>query len=134
MDRCRTSVGTGNDPAEIVTPTRRFGLLEITSGLPDDSREADERDSKRRLRDLRERVKAARAAISATPCAAEILGQEWVRAARFYARFGVTEEQFRHGVPLLEGFSEGDLLHDRMEAPIDSRVESRSRGEATLPG
>ncbi len=27
----------------IATPTRQFSLLEITSGLPDDSREADER-------------------------------------------------------------------------------------------
>jgi len=45
----------------------RFSELDITSGLPDDSREADERVAERRLRELRGRVKAARAAISATP-------------------------------------------------------------------
>ena len=49
---------------EVATPTRQFSLLEITSGLPDDSREADERAAERRLRDLRGRVKAARTAIS----------------------------------------------------------------------
>jgi hypothetical protein len=123
-----------DDAEEIATPTRRFSVWEITSGFPDDSREADERLAERSLRDLRGRVKAARATISAIPGAEAVLRHDWVRAAHFYARFGITEEQFRQGVPLLEGFSEGDLLHDRMEAPIDSRVESPSRGEATLPG
>ncbi|MGP8159197.1 MAG: hypothetical protein ACLPWO_06305, partial [Thermoplasmata archaeon] len=50
-----------NEDAEgfAATPTRQFSLLEITSGLPDDSREADERAAERRLRDLRGRVKAS---------------------------------------------------------------------------
>ena len=82
----------------VATPTRQFSLLEITSGLPDDSREADERAVKGRLRDLRGRVKAARAAISGTPGAEEVLRRDWVKAARFYASFGITEGQFRHGV------------------------------------
>ena len=51
----------------VATPTRQFSLLEITSGLPDDSREADERAAERTLRDLRGRVKAARAVIATTP-------------------------------------------------------------------
>ena len=108
MDRCRTSVGTGNDPAEIVTPTRRFSLLEITSGLLDDSREADDRASERRLRDLRGRVKAARAAVSRTPGALEVLRQDWVKAAQFYVRVGITEWILCHGVPPSGSLSELD--------------------------
>ncbi len=81
----------------IATPTRQFTLLETTSGLPDDSREADERAAERRLRDLRGRVKAARAAVSANPGAEAVLRQDWVKAARFYARFGISESQFRQG-------------------------------------
>jgi hypothetical protein len=101
----RVAFGGSDEDAEgqpIATPTRQFSLLEITSGLPDDSREADERDAVRKLRDLRGRVKAARAAISGTPGAAQILRRDWVRAARFYARFGITEAQFRRGVPEVE--------------------------------
>jgi hypothetical protein len=89
----------GNEDAEeIATPTRRFSLLEITSGLPDDSREADERQEERRLRDLRARVKVARAVVSTAPGLAEILSTDWQKASRFYARFGVTEEWLRRGV------------------------------------
>ena len=77
----------------------RFSLLEITSGLPDDSREADERAAERALRDLRGRVKAGRAVVGANPELAETLQRDWRRAARFSARFGVTVEQLRHGAP-----------------------------------
>ncbi len=87
------------DAVEIATPTRQFTLLEITSGLPDDSREADERAAERRLRDLRGRVKATRAAISTTPGAEAVLQQDWIKAAHFYAHLGITEEQFRRGIP-----------------------------------
>ncbi len=85
--------------------SRRFSLLEITSGLPDDSREADERAAARQLRDLRARVKAARALVATTPGLAETLARDWRRAALLYARFGITESQFRHGVP-----ASGDTL------------------------
>ncbi len=82
----------------IATPTRRFSPLEITSDLPDDSREADERAAERRLRELRARVKAARAVVATTPGLAELLQRDWRKAARFYARFGITESQFRLGI------------------------------------
>ena len=85
------------DAEEIATPTRRFSLMEITSGLPDDSREAEERETARRLCDLRGRVKAARAAISAAPGAGEVLATDWDKEASFYARFGITQARFRHG-------------------------------------
>lgn len=80
------------------TPTRRFTLLEITSGLPDDCREVNEREEARRLRDERGRVKAARAVVATTPGLAETLASDWQKARRFYARFGITESAFRQGV------------------------------------
>ena len=91
--------GPDDDAEEVATPTRQFSILEITSGLPDDSREADERAAERRLRDLRGRVKVARATISGTHGAEEILRRDWMKAAHFYAGFGITEAQFRHGIP-----------------------------------
>jgi len=121
-----------DDAEEIATPTRRFSLLEITSGLPDDSREADERAAEQRLRDLRGRVKAARATISAIPSVEAVLRHDWIRAARFSTRFGITERQFRRGVPPLEGFSDDDLLYNLMEVPVNTRAELRSRAEATF--
>ena len=104
----------------IATPTRQFSLLEITSGLPDDSREADERAAERRLRDLRGRVKAARALVATTPGLAETLQRDWQKAARFYARFEITETRFRHGVQSPDSPSEGDPLGNRTAAgPTD---------------
>jgi hypothetical protein len=73
---------------------RQFSAWETTSGLPDDSREEDERVEARRLRDLRARVKAARAVVSATHGLAETLASDWRKAAAFYARFGITERVF----------------------------------------
>lgn len=48
------------DAEEIAGATRRFSVLETTSGLPDDSREEDERRAERRLREMRARVKESR--------------------------------------------------------------------------
>jgi hypothetical protein len=79
--------------------SRRFSLVEITSGLPDDSREADERAAARQLRDVRARVKAARAVVGGTPGLSETLQADWKKAAAFYGRFGITDGQFRRGVP-----------------------------------
>ncbi len=97
---------------EFPTPTRRFSLLEITSGLPDDSREEDERTSVRALRDLRGRVKAARAVVSTSPGLAEILSADWQKAARFYTLFAITESQFRHGVRDLPSDEPDNLVKD----------------------
>ena len=68
---------------EIASPTRKFTVLEITSGLPDDSREEDERQEERRLRDLRGRVKRARAVVASTSGLVEILANDWRKAAGF---------------------------------------------------
>jgi hypothetical protein len=132
--RSRVVIAASDEDAEeIATPTRRFGLLEITSGLPDDSREADEKQMERRLRDLRARVKFARAVVSRTPGLREILATDWKKAARFYARFGLAEAQFRRGVAPSECPSEGDSRDALRFAPTDARNEARSREEATLP-
>jgi hypothetical protein len=90
--------GPDEDAEEIATLTWRFGFREITSGLPDDSREEDERAAQRELHNLRSRVKIARAVVSTTPGLADALREDWRRAARFFARFGITEGQFRNGV------------------------------------
>lgn len=58
--------GLGEEPEEFATPTRKFTVLEITGGLPDDSRKEDEKDVERRIRDLQGRVKQARAAVATT--------------------------------------------------------------------
>lgn len=79
--------------------TRAFSMCETTSGLPDDSREADERAEYRHIVDLRTRVKIARAVASKMPGLAATLRARPDRAARFYARFGITVEQFQDGFP-----------------------------------
>jgi hypothetical protein len=48
-------------------------------------------------------VKQARAMVATTPGLPEVLRNDWKRSARFYSRFGVTETQFRHGVPPSSG-------------------------------
>lgn len=86
------------DAEEIATTTRRFNWLDITSGLPDDSRESDEKVADGQVRVLCARVKHARAIVTTTPGLSEILQSDWRRAARFFARIGVTEAMFRTGV------------------------------------
>jgi len=108
-----------DEPHEVAIQGRRFSLDEITSGLPDDSRESDERAEARRLRDLRSRVKHARTLVAATPGLAEVLQSDWKRAAGFYARFGITEATFEHGVP-------GDFgaEHSRSESQGETSLAS----------
>ncbi len=120
------------DEEGIATPTRRFSLLEITSGLPDDSREAEEREAEKRLRDLRGRVKAARAVIAGGPGLSETLKSDWQRAARFYRRFGVTEGFVRHGVPTAD--AEGEDLTERAGSPVDWVTDVCARAETVWPG
>jgi hypothetical protein len=90
----RTAYRAGED----MVANSRFSERDITSGLPDDSKEEDEKQEERRLRDLRARVKRARALVATTPGLAETLQRDWRKAARFYARFGTTETMFHCGV------------------------------------
>jgi hypothetical protein len=97
----RTAYREGDEEGEGVPIPFRFTIWDTTSGLPDDSREADERAAERRLRDHRGRVKAARAAISTTPGAEQAMRADWLREAAFYARFGITKARLRDGVAKL---------------------------------
>lgn len=83
---------------EIGTPTRRLTVREITSGPPDDSQEENERPKDRRVRDLRGRVKRARAVVARAPGLAEILVIDWQEAGRFCVMREISESPFRHGV------------------------------------
>ncbi len=64
---------------------------------------------------MRARVKAARAATAATPGAHDVLQRDWIRAARFYAKFGIAETQFRTGV--LDGICSGTSNSDGTSLP-----------------
>jgi len=113
----RIAIPSLEEVDEIQTPTRRFTVHEITSGLPDDSCEADQRAAEERLRELRGRVKAARAEVATTPGLAELLRNDWRRAAGFYARFGISESMFRGGASsdLLRtvlAFESSFMVHD----------------------
>jgi len=114
----------GEDAEEVVTPTRRFSVLETTSGLPDDSREADARQEGRRLRDLRARVKAARAVVSTTPGLAETIAADWQKAARLFAQFGISESQFQQGVRETPR-DESDNPAEESHYPTDRQDEER---------
>jgi hypothetical protein len=109
----------------------RFSLAEVTSGLPDDSREADERAAERSLYDFRGRVKEARALVASTPGVAETLARGGQKAAAFYARFGITETQFRKGVPADSVDGAGATLSE-LSSPTDGMLELRAREAAAL--
>jgi hypothetical protein len=119
------------DTEEVAAPCRRFPVYDITSGLADDSREADEKQMERRLRDLRARVKLARAVVSSTSGLHETLAGDWKKAARFYVRFGVTEEAFRYGVSA--GGAAGDSGTDGIWPPINSLTEASEQIGVDLP-
>jgi hypothetical protein len=104
----------------------RFSVWDVTSGLPDDSREADERAESRRLRDLRGRVKAARAALSVTPEARDAMRVGWLREAAFYARFGITQAMFREGVSSeCDGLSPPERIGPVPKAGLPGLLRSR---------
>lgn len=76
----------------------------------------------RRLRDLRGRVKHARAVVASTPRLAEALAGDWRKAAAFYARHGISEAQFRYGVLLGDeviGSSSIKRVSPELPAPDD---------------
>ena len=75
----------------------RFTLHDITSGLPDDSREADERRAERELRELRGRVKAAWSALAALPGALDRMQSDPRRLAAFYHLWGIDQDRFQEG-------------------------------------
>ena len=111
----RIALPSLEEPEEIPTHTRQFTITEITSGLPDDSREEDEQQDERRLRELRGRVKRARALVASTPGLVDTLARDWKKAAGFYARCGITEAMYRYGIS-------SDLTEARERAIADARA------------
>ena len=77
-------------------------MREVTSGLPDDSREADEGAEARRLRGFRGSAEAARAVVSNTPGLSETPHADWRKPAMFYPKFGLTGGMFGEGVPVAD--------------------------------
>jgi hypothetical protein len=57
----RVALGSEDDEDEPEVSSRQYSWFETTSGLPDDSRESDERAGYRHLVDLRSRIKIAKA-------------------------------------------------------------------------
>ena len=128
--------------AEAFLAEHGWTLQDITANLADDAREADERRVERHLRDLRSRVKAVRALISADPTIRQTLATNPEKAAAFYAIHGVTEAQVRHGIPDMDvrGLEWDDLVSMLRGAlpgnpvSVDWREEEAQRSGAILPG
>jgi hypothetical protein len=128
----RIAFGGSSDEAEGEARAGGFSLLEITSGLQDDSREADERREARALADQRGRVKAARAVLGVCPGAGETIASDPRKADAFCERFGVTLAQLRKGVA-----SAGGNVSDAVKAlgvPCDEISGVWARGAATSAG
>lgn len=108
-----------------------FTLLEITSGLPDDSREADEHVAERQLRDLCGRVKAVRAVIETTPGLFDLLTRDQGKTVLFCGRYGITERM------LVRGVEAGDVqdadVADMVRTLADWVEEVRAQKHAALP-
>ena len=115
---------------------------DITANLSDDDRASDEHRVERHLGDLRSRVKAVRALISADPTIQHTLATCPEKAAAFYAIHGVTEAQVKRGVPDvdvtgLEWESLVEVLRGHFPgAPAtgDWVAEEAERASSILPG
>lgn len=133
---------SAEERAEAFLAEHGWTLQDITANLADDAREADERRVERYLRDLRSRVKAVRALISADPTIRQTLATNPEKAAAFYAIHGVTEAQVRHGVPDMDvrGLEWDDLVSMLRGAlpgnpvSVDWQEEEAQRSVAILPG
>ncbi len=75
-------------------------------------------------------MKPARAVVAATPGLSETLQRDWRKAARFYARFGITETRFRHGAPPAACLPEHDHFRVLPGIQGESRSETRIQEEA----
>jgi hypothetical protein len=116
---------------------REFDDHDIVANLPDDSREEQELNMRRYLRDQRSRVKSVRAVISADPEVAQTLATNPEKARAFYAIHHVTEAQVKGGVPDMdvERMEWDDVLEQlRAQSMVGWAVEEAERAGAVLPG
>jgi hypothetical protein len=70
--------------------------------------------------------------VATPPGLAETLARDGCKAARFYARFGITQASYTRGVPMLDSQFSEDPLDRPLAASTDSLSETGARGEATL--
>ncbi len=73
--------------------SQHFSLLDITAGLPDDSREDDERVRAQGERERQGRVRAARAVIQAHPGLESVLARDQTKLTLFCAVHHVTPDE-----------------------------------------
>ena len=81
--------GRKRDQAKVGRENARFSLLDVTAGLPDDSREDDQRVRARAEAERRGRLAAAIAVLEAHPTARAQVFHDQTRCAMFCARYGV---------------------------------------------
>jgi hypothetical protein len=127
---------TVNGPTGEVFGPREFDDHDVVANLPDDSREEEERNIRRYLRDLRLRVKAVRALLSTNPSIGETLATNPEKARAFYAIHHVTEAQVKGGVPDMdvEGLDWEDVRERlRARSEVDWNAEEAERASAVLP-
>jgi hypothetical protein len=74
------------------TRSRAFSLLEVTAGLPEDSRDDDQRARAQVEAQRRGRVAAARAVLQAHPEASALVMRDQTHLRMFCARYGVTPQ------------------------------------------
>ena len=136
---------------------RRFSILEVTSGLPDDSRDSDEHFRALIQRQRQGRVAAAQAVLGAHPEARELVMRDQTKQRLFCARFGITpqdlcphaetdDERIVHpGSPRdgMCGWCHGrhgwqpihvDDVQEVLASPYDRLSEVRAREAACLSG
>ena len=127
----------------------RLSLLDVTAGLPDDSRDMDERVRARAEREREGRVAAALAALEANPVARAQVYQDQTRCARFCAQFSVSTRDIcpHAGEPSPVGARCGwcravhngfhpvhvDDVSEVLASPMDWLSEVRAREAAVLP-
>ena len=127
----------------------RLSLLDVTAGLPDDSRDTDEHVRAQAEREREGRVAAALAALEANPVARAQVYQDQTRCARFCARFSVSPRDIcpHAGEPSPVGARCGwcravhngfhpvhvDDVSEVLASPMDWLSEVRAREAAVLP-
>jgi len=65
--------------------------------------------------------------VATTPGLAETLVSDWIKGAHFYARFGISERIFGHGVPNCT-FGEEGTIDQLRTAPITDPSNSADGG------
>lgn len=149
----RTPLVGGEDGVD----DRRFSVLDVTSGLPDDSRDEDQHARAIVERQRQGRVRAAQEVLKANPAARELVMRDQTKQRLFCARFGITPQNLcphadTDGARIVHPGSPRDGMcawcsgrhgwkpihvadaHEVLSSPMDWMSEVRAREAACLPG